>query len=88
MEIIDGLEPVARGPYCGALGWIGLNGAMTLNIAIRTMILRSGTAHVHVGGGIVADSDPADECREIFAKAAGMFAALGIPARDAEQVGS
>ncbi len=86
MEIIDGLEPVARGPYCGALGWIGFNGAMTLNLAIRTMIVRGATAYVHVGGGIVADSVPSEECREIFAKAAGMFQALGIDSVATEKV--
>jgi len=78
MEIIDDLEPVARGPYCGAIGYIGLDGSMTMNIAIRTMITKGGKVHVHAGGGIVADSDPQAEYEEVLAKAKGMLAALNI----------
>jgi len=77
MQIIHELEPAPRGPYCGAIGWIGLDGSMTLNLAIRTMLVTDGVADVKVGSAIVVDSDPADEYRELEAKAAGMLAALG-----------
>jgi len=76
MQIINELEPTLRGPYCGAIGYIGLNGDLMLNLAIRTMVVRDGMADVMVGSGIVADSDPEDEYAELEAKAAGMFAAL------------
>jgi para-aminobenzoate synthetase component 1 len=78
MEIIDELEPVARGPYCGSIGYIGLDGRMAMNIAIRTMVIKDGRAYVHAGSGIVADSDPESEYRETMAKAKGMLSALGI----------
>ncbi len=78
MEIIDELETVARGPYCGSIGYIGLDGRMTMNIAIRTMIVKDGQAYVHAGSGIVADSDPEAEYRETMAKAKGMLCALGV----------
>ncbi len=76
MEIIDELEPVARGPYCGSIGYIGLDGSMTMNIAIRTMTLKGAVAYIHSGSGIVVDSDPHAEYDEIKAKAQGLFAAL------------
>lgn len=78
MQIIRELEPFPRGPYCGAIGWIGLNGDMTLNIAIRTMIGHRGRFQVHAGGAIVAESEPESEYAEIQAKARGMFSSLGI----------
>ena len=80
MEIIDELETVARGPYCGSIGYIGLDGRMAMNIAIRTMIVKDGKAYVHAGSGIVADSDPEAEYRETMAKAKGMLSALGVKA--------
>ncbi len=83
MQIIDELEPTKRGVYCGTIGWIGLDGAMALNIAIRTMVQTGDTVHLHAGGAIVADSDPAEEAREVDAKAAGMLKALGCYARAA-----
>ncbi|MFH1418909.1 MAG: aminodeoxychorismate synthase component I [Planctomycetota bacterium] len=76
MQIIHELEPDARGPYCGAIGWVALDGDATLNLAIRTMTVSGGHADIHVGSGIVADSDPVDEHDELQAKAAGMIAAL------------
>jgi para-aminobenzoate synthetase component I len=105
MQIIDELEPEARGPYCGAIGYIGLDGDVQLNVAIRTMVAREAVSHqpsavsqnlrgsdgtakasateapgyevsLHVGSGIVTDSDPAAEYEELQAKAAGMLAAL------------
>ena len=76
MEIIDELEPISRGPYCGAIGYLGFNRESQLNIAIRTAICRDGAAHFNVGAGIVADSNPAAEYEETLAKAAGFLAAL------------
>ncbi|MBI5765361.1 MAG: aminodeoxychorismate synthase component I [Planctomycetes bacterium] len=76
MQIIHELEPFARGPYCGAIGYIGVDGAMQLNIPIRTMTRRGDTLDLFVGSGIVADSDPEAEYDELTAKAAGMMAAL------------
>ncbi len=76
LEIIDELEPARRGPYCGALGWLGAGGAFELAIAIRIAVLAHGELRLHVGGGIVADSDPAAELTETEDKAAGWRAAL------------
>lgn len=78
MQIIRELEPFQRGPYCGAIGWIGLDGNMTLNVAIRTMTWRSGVVDLFAGGAIVAESDADSEYQEILAKAAGMLASLGV----------
>ncbi len=77
MQIIDELEPVARGPYCGAVGTISA-GRIELNVAIRTMVIQRGTAHLSVGGGIVADSSPAPEYDETLTKARAMLAGLGV----------
>ena len=82
MEIIDELEPVSRGPYCGALGYLGFNRESQLSIIIRTAICKDGVAHFPVGAGIVADSDPAAEYEETLAKARGFLTALisnGVP---------
>ncbi|MDW8344318.1 MAG: aminodeoxychorismate synthase component I [Verrucomicrobiae bacterium] len=76
MEIIDELEPVARGVYCGAIGYFGPNGESEFNIAIRTVVVKNGRAYFHAGAGIVADSDPAAEHVEVLAKARGMMEAL------------
>jgi anthranilate synthase component 1 len=76
MEIIDELEPVARGPYCGCHGYLGFNEESQLSITIRTAVLRDGRAWVHTGAGIVADSNPSEEFDETEAKAAGLRAAL------------
>jgi para-aminobenzoate synthetase component 1 len=76
MEIIDELEPISRGPYCGAIGYLGFNRESQLNIAIRTAVCRDGVAHFNVGAGIVADSNPAAEYEETLAKARGFLAAL------------
>lgn len=80
MEIIDGLEPVSRGPYCGAMGYLGFNRESQLSIAIRTAVCNDGLAHFNVGAGIVADSDPVAEYEETLAKARGFIAALGLEA--------
>ncbi|AFL74970.1 aminodeoxychorismate synthase component I [Thiocystis violascens] len=70
MEIIEELEPQRRGVYCGALGYLGFDGAMETNIVIRTLIHANGIARLWAGGGIVADSDPESEYRETYHKAA------------------
>jgi len=78
MEIIDELEPIARGPYTGCLGYLGFNRESQLSISIRTAVCRGGTAYFHAGAGIVADSVPAAEYEETLAKAAGFLAALRL----------
>jgi len=80
MEILTELEPVARGVYCGTIGWLSLTGAMDSSIAIRTVTLQEGCAYFHAGGGIVADSDPALEYQETLDKAAGIRRAFGMTA--------
>jgi len=77
MEILDELEPFARGPYTGSLAYFSDAGAMDLNILIRTAVVTGGRCLFHVGGGIVADSDPAREYRETLHKAAALMEALG-----------
>jgi len=76
MEIIDELETSRRGPYTGAIGIFGDGGNVDLNIAIRTVAVSRGEARLHVGGGIVADSDPEAEYRETLAKGRAIFQAL------------
>lgn len=78
MEIIEELEPVRRGVYTGALGWIGFDGSMKLNIVIRTLVAGDGWVDLQVGGGIVADSDPEREYEETRAKAKGLLDTLGL----------
>ena len=69
MEIIDELEPVKRGIYAGAVGYLGFHGDMDLAIAIRTAVVKDGRIHVQAGAGTVADSDPAAEWQETQNKA-------------------
>ncbi|GID93692.1 anthranilate synthase component I [Amorphoplanes digitatis] len=76
MEIIEGLEPTRRGLYGGTVGYFGFAGDMDMAIAIRTALLRGGTAYVGAGAGIVADSDPAAEEQESRNKAAAVLAAI------------
>jgi para-aminobenzoate synthetase component 1 len=78
MEIIDELEPVTRGPYTGALGYLGFNRESQLAIAIRTAVCREGMVYFHAGAGIVADSIPEAEFEETLTKAAGFLAALRL----------
>ncbi len=84
MEIIDELEPVARGPYCGCHGYLGFNRESQLSITIRTAVCKDGLAHFNVGAGIVADSNPAAEYEETLDKAAGFLAALEVAERRLE----
>ncbi len=76
MEIIDELEPLRRGPYAGAVGYAGFDGALDTCIAIRTMVVKDDVAYVQAGAGIVADSDPAAEFDETRYKAAALFQAM------------
>jgi para-aminobenzoate synthetase component 1 len=77
MEIITELERYARGPYCGAIGYIGFDGTMDTNIVIRTASFRGGVCVVQAGGGIVTASDPAAEYDETLDKARAIFSAFG-----------
>jgi anthranilate synthase component 1 len=77
MEIIDELEPVSRGPYAGAIGYIGAGGKrMDLAITIRTCVITDGTASVQAGAGIVADSVPEREWEETRSKAQALLSAI------------
>lgn len=76
MEVINELEPVARGVYSGSIGWIGLDGAMDTSIAIRTATMADGIVSFHTGGGITARSIPADEHQETLDKAQALIAAI------------
>jgi para-aminobenzoate synthetase component 1 len=76
MEIIAELEPDARGPYCGSLGYLGFDGSMDLSILIRTITAGRGWWQIPVGGGVVAQSDPGAEYEETWHKARGMLRAL------------
>ncbi|PQO41934.1 anthranilate synthase component I family protein [Blastopirellula marina] len=76
MEIISELEPTARGPYCGSLGYIGFDGSIDWNILIRTIVAAGGWWQFPVGGGIVADSDPLREYEETWDKALGLLHAV------------
>jgi anthranilate synthase component 1 len=78
MEIIDALEPVRRGLYGGALGYVDLRGNLDFCIAIRTVLFKGGSATVQAGAGIVADSDPAREQRETEDKAGALLEALRL----------
>jgi para-aminobenzoate synthetase component 1 len=76
MEIIDETEPTARGVYTGSIGYIGLDGSVSLNIAIRTIIINNQKAFAQTGGGIVADSDPEAEWNETITKARALLAGI------------
>ena len=76
MEIIAELEPTARGPYCGAIGYLGFDGSLDSNIVIRTYCVKGNDLTFQVGGGIVADSDPALELEESLTKAKALIETL------------
>lgn len=82
MEIIDEIEPDPRGLSMGAIGYFSFDGAMDLNVAIRTMSVRDGLARFNVGGGVVADSDPALEYEESLTKARALLRALSVSLSD------
>jgi para-aminobenzoate synthetase component 1 len=77
MELIESLEPVRRGPYTGAAGWIGPDGAMATSILIRSFVADGARLTLHVGGGITWRSDPAAEWQETVDKARGPLGAIG-----------
>jgi len=81
MQIIDELEPVKRGGYGGAIGWVGYNGDLDTCIHIRTVIVKDGVAHIQAGGGTVADAKPEYEFRESEAKARAVLDAIGLAVR-------
>jgi anthranilate synthase component 1 len=81
MQIIDALEPAARGLYGGACGYLDLRGNLDFCIAIRTLVIEAGRATLQAGAGIVADSDPLAEQHETEAKAGAMAAALHLAAK-------
>lgn len=76
MEILDEIEGEARGPYCGALGWLDDRGDMDLAVAIRTIVRHGNRVAYRVGGGITLGSDPVAEWEETITKGRGLFAAL------------
>lgn len=76
MEIMGELEPVSRGIYTGAIGYLGFDGSMDLNIVIRTILMKDDKAFVGVGGGITYESDPLPEYEETLIKAKALFEAL------------
>ncbi len=81
MEIIDELEPVKRGVYAGAVGYLSWSGNMDTAIAIRTAVIKDGTLHIQAGAGIVADSIPAREWDETMNKGRAIFRAVAMAAR-------
>jgi para-aminobenzoate synthetase component 1 len=70
------LEPVPRGPYCGSLFWLAADGRFDSSILIRSLMVRDRRLRLHAGGGIVADSDPGDEAREMGWKLLPLLEAL------------
>lgn len=78
MEVIAELEPRERGPYCGAIGYIGSDGAMDTSIAIRTVVWQNGTARYWAGGGLVAESEADAEFQETVDKARAFYALAGL----------
>ena len=78
MEIIDELEPVKRGIYGGAVGYLGWHGNMDTAIAIRTAVIKDGRLYAQAGGGVVADSVPRLEWKETMNKARAVFRAASM----------
>jgi anthranilate synthase component 1 len=83
MEIIDELEPVKRGAYGGAVGWLSYAGELDTCICIRTVVVKDGMAHIQAGGGTVADAKPDYEYEESQAKAAGVVMAIELAVKQA-----
>ena len=78
MEIIEELEPVRRGPYAGAVGYVSFSGNLDTCITIRTILFSRGVATIQAGAGIVADSEPEREYQETMNKARGMLRAIEL----------
>ena len=87
MQIIDELEPVKRGVYGGAVGYLGWNGNMDTAIAIRTAVVKEGKLHIEAGGGIVADSSPELEWKESMNKGRAIFRAAAMAAGGLQALG-
>jgi anthranilate synthase component 1 len=83
MEIIDELEPVKRGAYGGAVGWLSYAGEIDTCICIRTVVVKDGMAHIQAGGGTVADAKPDYEYEESRAKARGVVRAIELAVKQA-----
>jgi anthranilate synthase component 1 len=83
MQIIDELEPVKRGPYGGAVGYLSYTGELDTCIYIRSAVIKDGRVHIQAGGGIVADSDADYEVRETEAKSRAVKAAIELACREA-----
>jgi len=86
MEIIDETEPTARGVYTGSIGFIGIDGCVCLNIAIRTIIITNQKAFAQTGGGIVADSEPQAEWQETITKARALLAGIKATQKSRRQI--
>ena len=84
MQIIDELEPVKRGGYGGAIGWVSYTGDLDTCIHIRTVVIKDGQVHVQAGGGTVADAVPQREFEESVAKARAVMAAIELAAAQPE----
>jgi anthranilate synthase component 1 len=84
MQIIDELEPVRRGPYGGAIGYLSYTGDLDTCIYIRSALVKDRQVHVQAGGGIVADSDAGYEVRETEAKAGAVFDAIELACAQAD----
>ena len=78
MEIIDELEPVRRGPYAGAFGYVSAAGSMDMALTLRTAVIANGRIHLQAGGGVVADSDPELEYQESMNKLAAVVRAVEL----------
>ncbi|NIR32235.1 MAG: anthranilate synthase component I [Gammaproteobacteria bacterium] len=86
MEIIDELEPVKRGVYSGAVGYVAWSGNMDTAIAIRTAVIKDGTLHIQAGAGVVADSVPENEWHETMSKGRAIFKAVAMAAAGLDAV--
>jgi anthranilate synthase component 1 len=78
MQIIDEFEPTRRGPYAGAVGYVDFSGNMDTCIALRTMVITGGKVYLQAGGGVVADSVPANEYQETINKARALLRAIEV----------
>ncbi len=81
MEIIEALEPARRGVYGGAVGYLDFSGNLDTCIALRTIVIQGGQAHIQAGAGIVADSVPARELEETDSKAGALIGAVRLAER-------